>query len=211
MSSDQITTQRDAALAQTNDARSADREQEIARALCSQLDRVLDELWQFADDPSARTANSVALAQLALRLCRLYPQPTPNMRRRIALGEQVLELHGFDATYRRDALLGDACVRMTRLEAALLHYLVGNRDRIVSREELMKEVWQKRLTGSVARTVDIHVHRLRRKLGDEFAECLETIRNVGYTFSTNRRESRSKRRRDASPGELRYEQIAQRA
>lgn len=150
---------------------------EVSTALCSQLDRVLDELWSFANDQNAFAADSVALAQLALRLCCLYPQPAPAVKQRVALGERVLELNG------RDALLERARVRMTRREAELLHYLLSHRERIVSREELMEEVWQKHLTGPAARTVDIHVHRLRRKLGREFAERLETVRNIGYKFS----------------------------
>ena len=154
-----------------------DEQDEIATALCSQLDRVLNELWSFANDQTAFAPDSVALAQLALRLCCLYPQPAPAVKQRVALGERVLELNG------RDALLERSRVRMTRREAELLHYLLSHRERIVSREELMEEVWQKHLTGAAARTVDIHVHRLRRKLGREFAERLETVRNVGYKFS----------------------------
>lgn len=193
MSSDQVTTPRDAALAQTNDIQPDDRKQEIERALCSQLDRVLDELWQFADDPSARTANSVALAQLALRLCRLYPRPSPDMRRRVALGEQVLELHGFDATYRRDALLGDACVRMTRIEAALLHYIVGNRDRIVSREaaaavvtfvllgRMLEARARKRLSDAVRALVSLApelAHRIRGSKTDDVSPVCDRQRRA---------------------------------
>lgn len=153
-------------------------EDEIASALCSQLDRVLHELWSFGTDQAAAfAADSVPLAQLALRLCCLYPQPEPAVKQRVALGERVLELKG------RDALLERSRVRMTRRETELLHYLLSHRERIVSREELMVQVWQKHLTGAAARTVDIHVHRLRRKLGREFAERLETVRNVGYKFS----------------------------
>jgi DNA-binding response OmpR family regulator len=150
---------------------------------------VLDELWAFVNQQSDPAARTVALAHLALRLCRLYPRPTSNMLQRIALGHHVLEMHGVDAELKSDAVLGGTCIRMTRLEAALLSYLISNRGRIVSREELMNKVWQRHLTGTAARTVDIHVHRLRRKLGGEFAERLETVRNVGYTLSTMRSDT----------------------
>lgn len=186
MSSNSITTQRVPPALYNSDDESNDREQQITSALCLQLDRVLDELWKSSDDHSTSAVNSAALAQLALRLCRLYPRATPNMKQRIALGEQVLELHAFDGTHGRDVLFGQARARMTRREAALLHYLLCNRDRIISREELMNKVWNKRLIGMAARTVDIHVHRLRRKLGAELATRLETVRNAGYTFSTDR-------------------------
>jgi DNA-binding winged helix-turn-helix (wHTH) protein len=149
----------------------------ITAALRGQLDRVLEELWSFADDDAAFTGDSVAMAQLAMRLCRLYPQSEPPAQR-IALRTRVLEL------YDREAQIARERVRMTRREAELLHYLLSHRERVVSRYELMEHVWGKRLTGAAARTVDIHVHRLRSKLGREFAERVETIRHVGYRFSS---------------------------
>lgn len=149
----------------------------IAAALRAQLDRVLEELWSFADEDAAFTGDSVAMAQLAMRLCRLYPQSEPPTQR-IALRTRVLEL------YDREAQVSRERVRMTRRESELLHYLLSHRERVVSRYELMEHVWGKRLTGAAARTVDIHVHRLRTKLGREFAERVETIRHVGYRFSS---------------------------
>jgi DNA-binding response OmpR family regulator len=149
----------------------------ITAALRAQLDRVLEELWSFADDDTAFTGDSVAMAQLAMRLCRLYPQSEPPAQR-IALRTRVLEL------YDREAQISRERVRMTRRESELLHYLLSHRERVVSRYELMEHVWGKRLSGAAARTVDIHVHRLRSKLGREFAERVETIRHVGYRFSS---------------------------
>lgn len=151
---------------------------DVAAALRSQLDRVLEELWSFAAEESALTGDSVAMAQLAMRLCRLYPQAEPPTQR-IALSTRVLELYDREATIARER------VRMTRREAELLHYLLSHRERVVSRYELMEHVWGKRLNGAAARTVDIHVHRLRAKLGREFAERVETIRHVGYRFSSD--------------------------
>jgi DNA-binding winged helix-turn-helix (wHTH) protein len=152
-------------------------EDALTTALRVQLDRVLQELWSFADDEVALTGDSVAMAQLAMRLCKLYPQSEPPAQR-VELSTRVLEL------YDRDAQIARERVRMTRREAELLHYLLSHRERVVSRYELMENVWGKRLTGAAARTVDIHVHRLRSKLGREFAERVETIRHVGYRFSS---------------------------
>jgi DNA-binding winged helix-turn-helix (wHTH) protein len=163
---------------------------EVTAALRSQLDRVLEELWSFADDETAFTGDSVAMAQLAMRLCRLYPQSEPPTQR-IALSTRVLEL------YDREAQIARERVRMTRREAELLHYLLSHRERVVSRFELMEHVWGKRLTGAAARTVDIHVHRLRAKLGREFAERVETIRHVGYRFSSQPIAPRAPRKASA--------------
>ena len=66
---------------------------------------------------------------------------------------------------------------LTAKEFALLAFLAQNRGRVFSRESLLARVWGGRYEGG-ARTVDIHVRRLRMKLGDAFP--LETLRGAGY-------------------------------
>lgn len=165
-----------------------DTDDAVSAALRAQLDRVLDELWAIGDDDRTSTGISVTIAKLAMRLCRLYPAGAAPTQC-VALQTCTLEL------YDREAKLEHERVPMTRREAALLHYLLMNRERVVSRGELMRKVWGKWLDGPAARTVDIHVHRLRSKLGQEFAERVETIRHVGYRFSsqpnTQRRRARA--------------------
>ncbi len=68
-------------------------------------------------------------------------------------------------------------VPLTAKEFALLAFLAANRGRVFSREALLARVWGSRYEGG-ARTVDIHVRRLRAKLGD--ALPLETLRGAGY-------------------------------
>jgi DNA-binding response OmpR family regulator len=68
-------------------------------------------------------------------------------------------------------------VPLTAKEFALLAFLAANRGRVFSRESLLARVWGSRYEGG-ARTVDIHVRRLRAKLGD--ALPLETLRGAGY-------------------------------
>jgi DNA-binding response OmpR family regulator len=68
-------------------------------------------------------------------------------------------------------------VTLTAKEFALLAFLSMNRGRVFSRETLLARVWGSRYEGG-ARTVDIHVRRLRAKLGD--ALPLETLRGAGY-------------------------------
>jgi DNA-binding winged helix-turn-helix (wHTH) protein len=68
-------------------------------------------------------------------------------------------------------------VTLTAKEIALLAFLAMNRGRVFSRETLLARVWGSRYEGG-ARTVDIHVRRLRAKLGDSLP--LETLRGAGY-------------------------------
>ena len=73
---------------------------------------------------------------------------------------------------------------LSETEAALLKYLVSNRERAVSREELLSRVWGIGTAGLETRAVDMHVARLRAKLkspnGDEHSEAIVTVRAHGY-------------------------------
>lgn len=77
----------------------------------------------------------------------------------------------------REVTVGGASVTLTAKEFALLAYLAERRGKVVSRGELMRKVWGSRYEGG-ERTVDIHVRRLRAKLGD--ALPLVTLRGAGY-------------------------------
>jgi DNA-binding response OmpR family regulator len=73
-----------------------------------------------------------------------------------------------------------AAVRLTRREFELLRYLVQNKTRVVSRDRLLERVWgYERMVET--RSVDVHVGRLRTKLGDA-ARQIETVIGLGYRF-----------------------------
>jgi DNA-binding response OmpR family regulator len=80
----------------------------------------------------------------------------------------------------REVLLDGKSVTLTAKEFALLAYLAERRGKVVSREELLRRVWGNRYEGG-ARTVDIHVRRLRSKLGA--ALPLATLRGSGYKLT----------------------------
>lgn len=73
---------------------------------------------------------------------------------------------------------------LSETEAALLKYLVSNRDRAVSREELLGRVWGIGTAGLETRAVDMHIARLRAKLkdpsGEDHPEAIVTVRAHGY-------------------------------
>jgi len=67
----------------------------------------------------------------------------------------------------------------TYKEFELLRLLVQNRGVVFSRKDLLGRIWGVEYIGGT-RTVDVHIRRLRGKLGDEFNSIIETVRNVGY-------------------------------
>lgn len=77
-------------------------------------------------------------------------------------------------------------VALTARELSLLVYLTERTGRLLTREELVKQVWGPNYEGG-SRTVDIHVSRLRRKLGQELP--LVTLRRVGYRLDAPTRRA----------------------
>ena len=93
----------------------------------------------------------------------------------IRSGEVVVD----DATYT--AKLGSRVLDLTFKEFELLKYLAQHPGRVFSRQQLLQEVWGYDYFGGT-RTVDVHVRRLRAKLGPEHETLIGTVRNVGYRF-----------------------------
>lgn len=67
----------------------------------------------------------------------------------------------------------------TYKEFELLRLFVQNRGLVFTRKDLLEKIWGMEYIGGT-RTVDVHIRRLRSKLGDEFNSVIETVRNVGY-------------------------------
>ena len=72
-------------------------------------------------------------------------------------------------------------VELTYKEYELLRYLATNQGRVVNRETLLSKVWGYDFYGG-ARTVDVHIRRLRSKIEDRHNTFIDTVRNVGYRF-----------------------------
>ena len=93
----------------------------------------------------------------------------------IRSGEVVVD----DATYT--AKIRGRSLDLTFKEFELLKYLAQHPGRVFSRQQLLQEVWGYDYFGGT-RTVDVHVRRLRAKLGPENETLIGTVRNVGYRF-----------------------------
>ena len=116
-------------------------------------------------------------ARLRIALGRLEAAKDPNDPEAhiIRSGEVVVD----EATYT--AKLGRRTLDLTFKEFELLKYLVQHPGRVFTREQLLQEVWGYDYFGGT-RTVDVHVRRLRAKLGPENESLIGTVRNVGYRF-----------------------------
>ncbi|MDO4333229.1 MAG: response regulator transcription factor [Eubacteriales bacterium] len=85
-------------------------------------------------------------------------------------------------TAAREVRVGEREVVLTYKEYELLLYLVENRSRVVSRDELLDKLWDWRADVET-RTLDIHIKTLRQKLGEEGGRYIKTVRSVGYRFT----------------------------
>ena len=96
----------------------------------------------------------------------------------IRSGEVVIDEDSYTAKIRGRTL------DLTFKEFELLKYLAQHPGRVFSRSQLLQEIWGYDYFGGT-RTVDVHIRRLRSKLGPEFESVIDTVRNVGYRFSTS--------------------------
>ncbi|MGL6099977.1 MAG: response regulator transcription factor [Fusobacteriaceae bacterium] len=71
-------------------------------------------------------------------------------------------------------------IELSKRETALLEYLIRNREIVLTRENLLNEVWGYEFFGE-ERAVDTLVTRVRKKLG-KYGECIRSVRGVGYVF-----------------------------
>jgi DNA-binding response OmpR family regulator len=74
---------------------------------------------------------------------------------------------------------------LTYMEYELLKFLAQHPGKVFTRETLLSRVWGYEYYGG-ARTVDVHIRRLRAKLGEEHANLISTVRSVGYRFGQSR-------------------------
>jgi DNA-binding winged helix-turn-helix (wHTH) protein len=131
-------------------------------------------------------------AELADEYAHVIAMSVPGVRPRKA----VVEVGHAPSTQRRDGLLIDHArrhvhvdgvpVRLAYREFELLRYLAGRPGSVVSRAELVREVWHDAaasVAGVSVRTVDTHVRRLRVKLG-RYQAVLTSVRGLGYRFES---------------------------
>jgi DNA-binding response OmpR family regulator len=118
--------------------------------------------------------------ELEARLRHLtYSEGAVTRAELIEYGGLVLNLETYQATFEGNSL------DLTFMEYELLKFLAQNPGKVFTREMLLSRVWGYEYYGG-ARTVDVHVRRLRAKLGEEHANLIQTVRSVGYRFGQSR-------------------------
>jgi len=172
-----------------------DRDPEGAWALCGTLRRRDDRM-----QPLLVLVNGTQLADLEVRhdlfddfcitpchpveietrLRHLFARGGGELRPELVrYNSLVLNLETYQAT------IDGAPLDLTYMEYELLKFLAQSPGKVFTRETLLSRVWGYEYYGG-ARTVDVHVRRLRAKLGEEHASVIETVRSVGYRFGQSR-------------------------
>ena len=133
-----------------------------------------------ADDYVVKPFSAKELIARVEAVLRRTMKPAPEVKQ-VRIGKGLIDLHRREVRWHCGTRSD-----LSETEAALLRYLVCNRERAVSREELLSRVWGIGTAGLETRAVDMHVARLRAKLKDPNApdddqvEVIVTVRAHGY-------------------------------
>jgi DNA-binding response OmpR family regulator len=147
---------------------------------------LLKRLTDFCVRPTSKEELAARLRRMVTRSNAATPVG------HLEAGGLVIDARGFQAT------LGGAPLDLTYQEFQLLRFLVSHPNQAFSREQLLARVWGWDYYGG-SRTVDIHVRRIRAKLGHPLATWLTTIRHVGYRWTPYAADTL------AAPGVRRFE------
>jgi DNA-binding response OmpR family regulator len=149
--------------------------------------------WQIADVilDTAGPAEVDARIRIVIGKNALVQLAKNPALKEIRSGEVVIDEDSYTAKIKGRTL------DLTFKEFELLKYLTQHPGRVFSRSQLLQEIWGYDYFGGT-RTVDVHIRRLRSKLGPEFEAIIDTVRNVGYRFSSNNTPSSNQSTADLS-------------
>ena len=142
----------------------------VSHRSIAELETHLELFDDFCRWPPAHTELEARLSHLLARRSSAGSEPET-----VTFGELVLNLDTYQA-----AIAGQP-LDLTYMEYELLRFLAARPGKVFTREELLSRVWGYDYFGG-ARTVDVHIRRVRAKLGEEHAGLIQTIRSVGYCF-----------------------------
>lgn len=123
-------------------------------------------------------AKPIAIAKLLARIRSVFRKQEERRRRQVE-GPEVIKVRELEidrANY--EACINGTKLQLTKKEFETLSYLAAHRDRVITREILLREVWGPDVH-VIERTVDVHIRKIREKLGIH-ASMIETLKGVGY-------------------------------
>lgn len=146
------------------------------------------ESWDVTDIVSTNAQPSEIDARLRIAHARTTARTSPDAEDSATTtpaDEPITKCGGLTVNHDNFTVTaGSRNIDLTYREFELLYHLVTHPNRAFTRTQLVTHVWGDAYLGGT-RTVDVHVRRLRAKLGPEFAHTISTVRNVGYMFSSD--------------------------
>lgn len=112
-------------------------------------------------------------SELKLRLARLLT--AKQQKKLLQVDDLVID------TAKYEVLIANQPLELTYKEYELLKFLVEHPEQVWTRQALLNRIWEYDYFGGT-RTVDVHIRRLRAKLGPKYSEFLQTVRHVGYKW-----------------------------
>jgi DNA-binding response OmpR family regulator len=137
------------------------------------LERADLERFAWADVADEIMFPGAPAAEVRVRLAMLRRRAGSGDGSTIRLGPLVLDVDAYRVT------IGARPLDLTFKEFEVLRFLASRPGRVFTRPTMLREVWGYDFYGGT-RTVDVHVRRLRAKLGPEHEHLIETVRGVGY-------------------------------
>lgn len=131
--------------------------------------------WGADDVVLADASPAEVEARIRLLMGRASAEDPLEKAAEFSSGDLTVDVGGYTARLKGVPL------DLTYKEFELLKYLMQHPGRVYTRDQLLQEVWGFDYYGGT-RTVDVHVRRLRAKLGPEHEQLIGTVRNVGYRF-----------------------------
>ena len=142
--------------------------------ILSAKDKELDKIMGLDLGADDYLTKPFSVLELAARIRSLL--------RRSKKDERLIQIHGLCIDLdKRTVTIHEESVELTFKEFELLKYLAKNEGRAVSREELINQIWGYDFIGE-SRTLDVHINSLRKKMGNEYAHWIQSVRQVGYRF-----------------------------
>jgi two-component system, OmpR family, response regulator RegX3 len=143
-----------------------------------ETDRVVG-LELGADDYVVKPFSVAELAARIRAVLRRTAERATTLKDVLEVGDVQLDRRTWTVRRRGEPL------ELARREFELLRLLLEHADQVVTREQLMREVWETEWMGAT-KTLDVHVSTLRRKLGDDPASprYIHTVRGVGFRFAS---------------------------